>query len=110
MPLVRRGTTPAPEPAVGDGGAHTLEALRSADPDVRWNAARTFKNDPDGVAVLAAALEAEPVPRVREAIMTALMRVGTDASVEALLPYLRSQDAARRGAAIEALQSMPDAI
>ena len=39
---------------------------------------------------------AEQVARVREAIMTALMRVGDEASVMALLPYLRSQDAAQR--------------
>jgi HEAT repeat protein len=50
------------------------------------------------------------VPRVRESIMTALMRVGNRASVEALLPYLRSQDAALRAAAIEALQALPEAI
>jgi HEAT repeat protein len=49
-------------------------------------------------------------PRVREAIMTALMRIGDAASVQALLPYLRSEDAGRRGAAIEALQALPAAI
>jgi HEAT repeat protein len=42
--------------------------------------------------------------------MTALMRVGDEASVMALLPYLRSQDAAERGASIEALQALPGAI
>jgi HEAT repeat protein len=47
---------------------------------------------------------------VREAIMTALMRVGNAASVEAMLPYLRSQDAGLRAAAIEALQALPEAI
>jgi HEAT repeat protein len=46
---------------------------------------------------------------VQEAIMTALMRVGDQASVAALLPYLRSPDAGRRGAAIEALQALPEA-
>ena len=53
---------------------------------------------------------ARPVPRVREAIMTALMRIGDEASVRALLPYLRSEDAGQRAAAIEALQALPDAI
>ena len=42
--------------------------------------------------------------------MTALMRVGDKASVGALLPYLRSQDAGRACAATEALQSLPDTI
>jgi HEAT repeat protein len=42
--------------------------------------------------------------------MTALMRVGDEASVMALLPYLRSQDAALRSASIEALQALPEAI
>jgi hypothetical protein len=36
--------------------------------------------------------------------MTALMRIGSTASVEALLPHLRSQDAGQRAAAIEALR------
>jgi len=42
--------------------------------------------------------------------MTALMRVGDNASVAALLPYMRSQDASVRSSAIEALQAMPDTI
>ena len=59
---------------------------------------------------LAAALGVEQVARVREAIMTALIRVGDEASVMALLPYIRSQDAGQRAASIEALQAMPEAI
>jgi HEAT repeat protein len=42
--------------------------------------------------------------------MTALMRTGNQESVLVLLPYLRSQDAGLRNAAIEALQAMPQAI
>ena len=42
--------------------------------------------------------------------MTALMRVGDNASVAALLPYMRSQDASVRSSAIEALQALPDTI
>jgi HEAT repeat protein len=38
------------------------------------------------------------------------MRVGDSASVEAILPCLRSQEAGLRAAAIESLQAMPDAI
>ena len=50
------------------------------------------------------------MPRVQEAIMTALMRIGDEASVKTLLPYLRSQDAGLRAAAIEALQALPEAM
>ena len=46
----------------------------------------------------------------REAIMTALIRIGNAASVEAILPFLRSQDAGIRAAAIEALQALPEPI
>jgi HEAT repeat protein len=67
-----------------------------------------------GVAVavpaLSSALETETDPRVREAIMTALIRTGDEASVRALLPSVRSQDASRRGSAIEALQALPEII
>ena len=59
---------------------------------------------------LSAAFGRESVPRVREAIITALIRIGTAASVEAILPYLRSQDAALRAAAIEGLLALPEAI
>jgi HEAT repeat protein len=43
-------------------------------------------------------------------MMTALMRVGDAASIRALLPYLRSQDAHQRAAAIEALQPLAEAL
>ena len=93
MPLVRRDIAPAAAAAGADEVA-ARAALRSADPDMRWNAARALGADPASVASLAAALETEPVARVREAIMTALMRIGNEESVKALLPYLREQDAA----------------
>jgi HEAT repeat protein len=106
MPLVRSskgsasGAGPAPPPA----------ALDSPDAETRWMAARGVSGDAAAVPALAAALAREPVPRVREAIMTALMRIGNAASIEAMLPYLRSQDAWLRAAAIEALQALPEAI
>jgi HEAT repeat protein len=84
--------------------------LRSSDAQARWSAARALGGRKEAVPALADALGAESVPRVREAIMTALMRVGDEASVLALLPYLRSQDAGQRSTAIEALQALPEAI
>jgi len=65
--------------------------------------------EPNSVAPLAAALARETAPRVREAIITTLIRIGDRASAEVLLPYLRAQDAGVRIAAIDALQAMPDA-
>ena len=59
---------------------------------------------------LAAALRVERIPRVQEAIITALLRIGGEESVKTLLPYLRSQDAGLRAASIEALQALPDAM
>ena len=106
MPLVRGGKSPASDPQ----RAPLRAALDSPDAESRWIAARALSGDVDAVPALAAALGREPVPRVREAIMTALMRVGNPASVEAMLPSLRSQDAGVRAAAIEALQAMPEAI
>ena len=109
MPLIKRDN---PSPT----GAHTprdvgspLADLNSPDVEVRWRAARGIAPDPKFVAPLTKALEGETVPRVREAILTKLMRIGDQASVRALLPYLRAQDASVRNAAIDALRAMPDA-
>jgi HEAT repeat protein len=85
-------------------------ALDSPDADSRWTAARALAGQADAVPALAAALARESIPRVREAMMTALIRIGDAASIEVILPYLRAQDASVRAAAIEALQALPDAI
>jgi HEAT repeat protein len=105
MPLVR-GNKGA---ASGDLAPHRA-ALDGPDAEGRWTAARALSGDPDAVPALAAALGREQVPRVREAITTALMRIGNAASVEAILPYLRSKDAGLRAAAVGALQGLPEAI
>ena len=107
MPLVK-GSSKVSAP-----GADLMlyrSALDSADPESRWTAARALAGHAEAVPTLAAALGREPVPRVREAIMTALLRIGDAASVEAILPYLRSQDAGLRAAAVEALQALPAAV
>jgi HEAT repeat protein len=104
MPLVKGSKSSA-----GGGESHQA-ALDSPDAESRWKAARALSGRAAAVPVLAGALAREPVPRVREAIMTALIRIGNAASIEAILPYLRSQDAGLRAAAIEALQALPDAI
>jgi HEAT repeat protein len=112
MPLVKRGAPAAPEAAqrTEKARAPALTGLTNPDSEIRWRAARALSEWPETVPALAAALDAEQVPRVREAIMTALMRIGDKASVKALLPCLRSQDAAVRAGALDALQAIGDAI
>jgi HEAT repeat protein len=107
MPLVRGGSK---VPAAGGVSTPVRPELDSPDAESRWAAARAAAGQADAVPVLSAALARETVPRVREAIMTSLMRTGDAASVEAILPYVRSQDAGLRAAAIEALQSLPSVI
>ena len=107
MPLVKGG---AKGSDVSGDPTPQRPTLDSSDAESRWTAARGLAGQADAVPALSAALARETVPRVREAIMTALMRTGDAASVEAILPYLRSQDAGLRAAAIEALQSLPSAI
>jgi len=113
MPFIKRGASSADKApdSKADGGAEShLAALHSPDAEVRWTAARALGGVAAAVPALAAALGSEQVPRVREAIMTALMRVGDEASVRALVPCLRSEDAGQRSAAVEALQSLPGAV
>lgn len=106
MPLIRGKKSGASSETSGSQQA----ALDSPDADSRWAAARALAGQADAVPALAEALAREPIPRVREAIMTALISLGNSASIEVLLPYLRSQDAGVRAAAIEALQALPGAI
>jgi HEAT repeat protein len=108
MPLIKRDK-PIPTVAPAAQDTELVADLDSPIIEMRWRAARAIVPQPRFVAPLAAALERETVPRVREAIITTLMRVGDQASAQALLPYLRVQDASVRIAAIEALQAMPDA-
>ena len=110
MPFIKREAPPPPAATAVDELFAQIAALANQNAERRWAAARALGGRAEAVPALASALEAEPSPLVREAIMTALMRVGDEASVKVLLPYLRAQDAGQRAAAIEALQSLPDAI
>ncbi len=103
MPLIRRdqaGT--APDDA-------TAADLDRGSADERWTAARRLAGRADAVARLGQALARETDDRVREAIYTSLLRTGGPEAVAAVLPHLRSDDAARRTGALDALQAMPAA-
>lgn len=102
MPLIRK--TPDQTLAVGEPGE---AGLRSASVDVRWAAARAAADRPNSVSALAQALGRETDARVREAIFTALARLATPESIEAVLPYLRSDDASLRTGAMDVLRAVP---
>jgi HEAT repeat protein len=105
MPLVKKTFAPSP-PA--ESGAESLRAkLCSGSPEERWTAARGLSRFADAVPTLSAALEGEANENVREAIFTSLARIASDESFAALLPYLRTDDAKSRTAALDALKLMP---
>jgi HEAT repeat protein len=105
VPLVKRtGTSPAEAPAPD------LSGLTDGTDDERWSAARDLSGRADAVEALNAALSREHEPRVREAILTSLARVGTPRSAEAMLPMIRSDDASQRTGALDALRLMPAAL
>jgi len=103
MPLVRkpasRSGAEKPTPAEVSAG------LGSANPDERRAAARAAADSPGSAAALAAALAQETDPRVREAMFTSLACAGTRDNVAQILPMLRSNDAALRMGALDALCS-----
>jgi HEAT repeat protein len=108
MPLLRRDKTETPAPA--ESLDSLAGELRHPDPERRWSAARRLGDRPGAAAHLAAALSGETEPRVVEAIFTSLARRGGEESAAHLFPLLRSDDAALRVGAIEALQTMPAAL
>jgi HEAT repeat protein len=90
--------------------ASVFAALEKGTDDERWAAARVMSELPGGVAALGRALRSERDIRVREAILTSLARTGSGESVEALLPFLRSDEANVRTGALDALSTMRDAV
>jgi HEAT repeat protein len=109
MPLVRKPPGPPQRPPPELDRAALLRMLAAGNDEERWAAARAAVELPDNVAALGDALARETVPRVREAIFTSLARIGTAQSVEAMLGYLRSDDARMRTEAWDALAAMKDA-
>jgi hypothetical protein len=104
MPLIRK----EPDKATATASRQALPSLASASADERWAAARA-RRDPDAVPALSEALAYERDARVREAIFTALARIGTLEGAKAVLPYLRLDDANTRTGAMDAVRAMPDA-
>ncbi len=83
--------------------------LKTGDAEQRRWAARDLAAFPSSAPTLGAQLLVERDPSVRETMFTSLAVHASDAAASALLPLLRSEDAALRNGAIEALAAMPQA-
>lgn len=104
MPLIRKPTDrPALKKTETDD---TLKSLADPDPDRRWMAAREAAANVGGAAALAASLRTESDARVREAMFTSLARIGTPETAGTAISLLRSDDAALRTGALDALRLM----
>jgi hypothetical protein len=108
MPLVKKSLADRQPPAVADGLAQATDRLHSANAQDRWEAARQLAEFAGAATVLSRHLTEEQDERVREAVLTSLAKINNDESFDAILPYLRVDDAAIRTAALDALKLMPD--
>jgi HEAT repeat protein len=109
MPLTRRPAGSPDVAAEAPDAAAILRRLAGGTDEERWIAARAAAELPSAVSALGEALVRETNLRVREAMFTALARIATPQSVEAVLPFLRSDHANVRTAAIDALVAMKEA-
>lgn len=75
----------------------------------RW-AARDLADCPDSSAALVEQLLREQNRSVREIILTTLTKMGDEKAVAGLVHCLRSEDAAIRNEAIEAMKMLPDEV
>jgi HEAT repeat protein len=104
MPLIRSASE------AFDAKTETLELRRDQlaanDVDERRRAARALSGDPAAAPALAARLECEPNPRVRDALFGSLTEIGGAQVAELIAPFIRSDDASLRGGAIDALKRL----
>jgi HEAT repeat protein len=87
-----------------------LRQLEDKAADIRRWAALDLAAFPDTAEEICARLEQETQTPVREAMFTTLIEIGGNTVVKELIPLLRSEDAALRNSAVEALQQLPDAV
>lgn len=87
-----------------------VEQLQGGDAEARRWAARDLAEHPEAAAAMGQRLLDEPDRSVCGALFTSLERIATPAAAAALLPLLRSEDAALRTGAIEVLATMPAAV
>lgn len=86
------------------------QALQDSDPNRRRWAARDLQAFPEATPLLLGRLKQEQDRSVREAIMLSLTEIGDTAAVQGFVQCLRSESAALRNEAIEAMQQLPQAV
>jgi len=110
VPLIRKPpSAPSSAKPAGLDPAAVLDALTRGTDDERWSAARAAADLPGSVPALKDALAREENRAVREALFSALAHIASPQSVEAVVPFLRSDDASTRNDAFDALLAMKDA-
>ncbi len=87
-----------------------IAQFSAPDPALRRRAVRALDSGAKSIDALIAQLGKETAPSVRSAIFNALANAATPRAVESLLLQLRSEDAALRNGAIDALQTLPQLV
>ena len=110
MGLMKRSAEPiAPRDLVAAVSPDELiKNLTSEEAGTRRRAARDLASYPEAAKVLCERLGEEPALSVRQTILTSVIEIANEDVAAGLVPYLRSEDAGLRNAAVEALQEMPD--
>ncbi len=102
---------PAWEFAPAAPRAHSDPLLDLASPDApaRRHAARALAGASDAAAALAARLDVETEPSVREALFGSLVDIGGAGVAALVAPLLRNRDAGLRNDSLEALKQLDEA-
>lgn len=87
-----------------------IAELANSNPTARRWAARDLMDCPEASAPLVQRLQHESDVSVREVILTTLTALGDDVAVAGLVDCLKSEDAALRNEAVEAMKQLPDEV
>jgi HEAT repeat protein len=90
--------------------AALIDSLADSSATTRRWAARDLVNCPNSAVILVDHLKCEPELSVREVILSTLTQLGDAAAVAGLVDCLRSEDAALRNEAVEAMKHLPDEV